>query len=52
MPQDNLIKLVNKETKEVRWMHKNRKKLASAKIELKKFSKKLQKVVTFKEAKK
>lgn len=52
MSQDNLIKLVNKDTKEVIWTSKNRKKLASAKIELKKYSKKLRKVVSFKESKK
>ncbi len=53
MSQDNLIKLTNKETGEVYWTRKNRKKLANApKIELKKFSKKLRKIVTFKETKK
>lgn len=52
MPQDNLIKLANKETGEVYWSAKNRKKHAGTKIELKKYSKKLRKVVTFKESKK
>jgi ribosomal protein L33 len=52
MPQDNLIKLVNKETGEVYWSTKNRKKLADRKIELKKYSKKLKKTITFKESKK
>lgn len=53
MSQVNLIKLTNKETGEVYWTRKNRKKLANApKIELKKFSKKLRKVVSFKESKK
>lgn len=50
--QDNLVKLVNKDTKEVYWSSKNRKKLADVKLELKKYSKKLRKVVTFKESKK
>ncbi len=52
MPQQNLIRLVNKDTKEVYWTRKNRKLLADKKIELKKFSKKLRKVITFKESKK
>lgn len=52
MPQDNLIKLVNKESGETYWTSKNRKKLADRKIELKKYSKKLRKVLTFKESKK
>ncbi len=52
MSQDNLVKLVNKETKEVYWSSKNRKKLADVKLELKKYSKKLRKVVSFKESKK
>ncbi|MCC6198835.1 50S ribosomal protein L33 [Candidatus Nomurabacteria bacterium] len=52
MSQDNLVKLVNKETKEIYWSSKNRKKLADVKLELKKYSKKLRKVVSFKESKK
>jgi len=52
MAQDNLVKLVNKETKEVYWSTKNRKKLADVKLEQKKYSKKLRKVITFKESKK
>ncbi|HWC57378.1 MAG TPA: 50S ribosomal protein L33 [Candidatus Paceibacterota bacterium] len=52
MSQDFLIKLVNKETKEVYWTSKNKKKLADRKIELNKYSKKLRKVVPFKESKK
>ena len=52
MPQDNLVKLVNKETGETYWSTKNRKKLAGIKLELKKYSKKLRKVVSFKESKK
>jgi ribosomal protein L33 len=43
---------VNKETGEVYWSTKNRKKLADRKIELKKYSKKLKKTITFKESKK
>ncbi|HVY35931.1 MAG TPA: 50S ribosomal protein L33 [Candidatus Paceibacterota bacterium] len=52
MSQDNLVRLVNKDTKEVYWTTKNRKKLADVKLEKKKYSKKLRKVVTFKESKK
>jgi len=51
MSQDQLIKLVNKDTKEVYWTRKN-KKLVERKIELKKYSSKLRKRVIFKEAKK
>ncbi|MBP7846325.1 MAG: 50S ribosomal protein L33 [Candidatus Pacebacteria bacterium] len=51
MSQDKLIKLQNKETKEVYFTRKN-KKLVTRKIELKKFSKKLKKHVMFKESKK
>jgi large subunit ribosomal protein L33 len=49
--QDRLIILKNKETGEVYWTSKN-KKLVTRKIELKKYSKKLRKHVTFKESKK
>lgn len=49
--QANLIILKNKETGEVYWTCKN-KKLVTRKIELKKYSKKLRKHVTFKESKK
>lgn len=52
MSQDNLIKLINKETGEIYWSSKNRKKLAGIKIEQNKYSKKLRKVVKFKESKK
>lgn len=52
MPQPNLVKLVNKDTGETYWSTKNKKKLAGIKLELKKYSKKLRKVVTFKESKK
>jgi len=51
MSQDQLIKLVHKETGEVYWTRKN-KKLVERKIELKKFSKKLRKHVVFIESKK
>ena len=51
MSQDRLIKLQNKETKEFYFSSKN-KKLVPKKIELKKYSKKLRKRVTFKEVKK
>jgi large subunit ribosomal protein L33 len=49
--QDKLIIIKNKETGEVYWTRKNKKKV-ERKIELKKYSKKLRKHVTFKEAKK
>ncbi len=51
MSQDQLIKLVSKESKETYWTRKNKKKVPK-KIELKKYSKKLRKHVVFKEAKK
>lgn len=51
MSQDQLIQLKNKETGEVYWTRKNKKKV-ERKIELKKYSAKLRKHVTFKEAKK
>lgn len=51
MSQDMLIKLANKETGEVYWTRKNKKKV-ERKIELKKYSAKLRKHVTFKESKK
>lgn len=50
--QENLVKLTNKETGETYWSTKNRKKLAGIKLEFKKYSKKLRKVITFKESKK
>jgi large subunit ribosomal protein L33 len=50
--QENLVLLRNKETGETYWSTKNRKKLAGVKLELKKYSKKLRKVITFKESKK
>ena len=51
MSQDRLIILRNKETGEVRYTSKNKKKV-ERKIELKKYSKKLRKRVVFKEVKK
>jgi large subunit ribosomal protein L33 len=51
MSQDNLIQLRHKATGEVYWTRKN-KKLVTRKVELKKYSAKLRKHVTFKEAKK
>lgn len=51
MYKDKLVKLANKDTGEVLFVHKNKKKVPR-KLELKKFSKKLQKHVVFKEAKK
>lgn len=51
MSQDNLIQVKNKQTGEVYWTRKNRRKV-ERKIELKKFSKKLKKMVVFKEVKK
>lgn len=52
MSQENLVKLVNKETGEIYWSTKNRKKLAGIKLEFSKYSKKLRKVIKFKESKK
>ena len=51
MSQDQLIILKNKQTAEVYYTRKNKKKV-ERKIELKKYSKKLRKHVVFKEAKK
>jgi len=51
MSQDHLIIIKNKETGEVYYTRKNRKKVPR-KIELKKYSKKLRKRVVFKEVKK
>jgi large subunit ribosomal protein L33 len=51
MSQDMLIKIANKETGEVYWTRKNKKKV-ERKIELKKYSKKLRKRIVFKETKK
>jgi ribosomal protein L33 len=51
MSQVQLIQLKNKETGEIYWSRKNKRKV-ERKIELKKYSKTLKKHVTFKEAKK
>jgi ribosomal protein L33 len=51
MSQDNLIKLVNKQTGEMYFSRKNRKKV-ERKVELSKYSKKLRKHVKFTETKK
>ena len=51
MSQKSLIILKNKETGEVYWSRKN-KKTVEKKIDLKKYSAKLRKHVSFKEAKK
>ena len=51
MSQVQLIQLKNKETGEVYWSRKNKRKV-ERKIELKKYSKTLKKHVSFKEAKK
>ncbi|MDE2038263.1 MAG: 50S ribosomal protein L33 [Patescibacteria group bacterium] len=51
MSQDSLIILKNKQTGEVYYTRKNKKKVEK-KIELKKYSAKLRKHVAFKEAKK
>jgi len=51
MAQDKLIILRNKESGETYFTKKNKKKV-TRKIELKKFSKKLRRHVTFKESKK
>ncbi len=51
MAQKSLVKLQNKDTKEIYFTRKN-KKTVTAKLEFKKFSKKLRKHVIFKEVKK
>lgn len=51
MSQDNLVKLVNKETGETYWSRKN-KKGEQRKLELKKYSKKKRSHAIYKEAKK
>ncbi|NLE07110.1 MAG: 50S ribosomal protein L33 [Parcubacteria group bacterium] len=50
MSQDQLIAIANKETGEVYFTRKNKRKV-ERKIELKKYSKKLRKRVVFKEVK-
>ena len=52
MSQDNLITLYNKEADEHIVTFRNKKKFANTKLSLKKFSKKLRKVVEFVETKK
>jgi large subunit ribosomal protein L33 len=53
MSQDHLIPVRNKESGEVYWTVKNRKSKSGAnKIEVRKYSKKLRKHITFKETKK
>ena len=54
MSQDNLVKIQNKETKETIWTRRPKKGKTGVprKLELKKYSKKLRKRVTFKESKK
>jgi ribosomal protein L33 len=52
MAYEKLARMVNKETGEMFVTPKNKKKLAAIKLEMKKYSKKLRKVVTFKESKK
>ncbi len=51
MAQDKLIKITNKQTKEVLYTRKNKKQV-ERKITLKKYSKKLRKRVVFTETKK
>jgi len=51
MSQDQLIQIRNKQTGEVYWTRKNKKKV-ERKIEFKKYSAKLRKHVVFKESKK
>jgi len=51
MSQENLIQLKNKDTGETYWTRRN-KRITDTKLELKKFSKKLKKMVTFKQSKK
>jgi ribosomal protein L33 len=52
MAYEKLARMVNKETGEMYVTPKNKKKLSAIKFEFKKYSKKLRKVVTFKEGKK
>lgn len=49
--QENLVKLVHKATGHTYWSRKNRKKLASVKLALKKYNPVLRKVVEYKETK-
>lgn len=52
MSQDNLVKLKSSASGRVIWTRKNRKKLANAKLELKKYDPVARKRVVFKEVKK
>ena len=52
MAYDKLARMVNKETGEMFVTPKNKKKLAAIKFEFNTYSKKLRKVVKFKESKK
>jgi large subunit ribosomal protein L33 len=51
MSQDNLIKIKNQQTGEMYWTRKNKRKVEK-KLDLKKYSPKLRKHVSFKEVKK
>lgn len=50
--QENLVRLVHKATGHTYWTRKNRKKLASVKLKLKKYNPVLRKVVEYAETKK
>ncbi len=52
MSQDNLIRLKSSKSGHVVWTRKNKKKLASVKLELMKYDPTLRKRVKYKEAKK
>jgi large subunit ribosomal protein L33 len=52
MSQDNLIRLKSSKSGHSIWTTKNKKKLASVKLELKKYDPTLRKRVTYKESKK
>jgi large subunit ribosomal protein L33 len=51
MSQDNIVIIKNKQTGEVYYTHKNKRKV-ERKLELKKYSKSLRKRIVFKEVKK
>lgn len=52
MSQDNLIRLKSSASSHIRWTRKNKKKLANAKLELKKYDPIARKSVKYKESKK
>lgn len=52
MSQDNLIKLKSSASGHIIWTRKNKKKLSTVKLSLKKFDPKAKKRVVYKEAKK